>query len=381
MAGEARILTLFLSNGKSLLAWEREAVLSREILLYLNFLREDVFDRIQIFSYDAGDRQFLKELAKTDPLYERMDILAPKSGALFGTRAARWGVQGVFEHRKAIARSLALKTNQISGSWAALAATRLTRKPLVLRMGYLLSRRFAKNGERRRERIAKAVEAVAFRLARYILVTSQEVADTLAANPVTAGKTILTPTYVDVGIFAAKQSYAFDEPLIWVGRFTPQKNPENLLRGCALAKRDIVMVGSGEMEAEVRALAATLPINVTFAGLIPNDQLAAKLREHSVFILPSLHEGLPKVLIEAMACGLVCIGTRISGIVDLIEDGANGYLVDSFEAEAIAAAIRRAYDERNASLGRRARATVEDVFSLERYAARERDLYRSLDQA
>jgi hypothetical protein len=105
MAGEARILTLFLSNGKSLLAWEREAVLSREILLYLNFLREDVFDRIQIFSYDAGDRQFLKELAKTDPLYERMDILAPKSGALFGTRAARWGVQGVFEHRKAIARS------------------------------------------------------------------------------------------------------------------------------------------------------------------------------------------------------------------------------------------------------------------------------------
>lgn len=373
-----RVLTLFLSNGFSLLAWEREAILSREILLYLHFLREGAFDRIQIFSYDAGDRSYVKRLAEAEPLYERIDILAPPTGALTGVRAALWGLRGVVAHRRAIERSLALKTNQISGSWAALLAARLTGRPLVLRMGYLLSRRFRKNGHGLRARIAGMVEAAAFRAARHVLVTSREVAEALASDPATAEKIVLTPTYVDVSTFAPKQDYRFDEPLIWVGRMTPQKNPENLLHACKLAQRDIVLVGRGELEAKLRALAAGLPVEVTFAGLVPNDQLAAKLREHSVFILPSLHEGLPKVLIEAMASGLVCIGTRISGIEDLIEDGVNGYLVDGFEPEDIAAVIRRAYGERNAELGRRARATVEDAFSLERYAAREALLYKGL---
>jgi glycosyltransferase involved in cell wall biosynthesis len=375
-----RILTLFLSNGSSLLAWEREAILSREILLYLHFLREGVFDRIQVFSYDAGDRTFVKRLAEAEPLYERIDILAPPTGALTGIRAALWGLRGVVARRQAIERSLALKTNQISGSWAALLAARLTRRPLVLRMGYLLSRRFRKNGHRVRALIAGLVEAVAFGAARHVLVTSREVAEALASDPSTAEKTVLTPTYVDVSTFAPKQDYRFDEPLIWVGRMTAQKNPENLLHACQLAQRDIVLVGRGELEAKLRALAAGLSVKVTFAGLVPNDQLAAKLREHSVFILPSFHEGLPKVLIEAMASGLVCIGTRISGIDDLIEDGVNGYLVDGFEPEAIAAVIRRAYGERNAELGRRARVTVEDAFSLERYAAREALLYAGLQQ-
>lgn len=375
-----RVLTLFLSNGFSLLAWEREAILSREILLYLHFLREGAFDRIQIFSYDAGDRSYVKRLAEAEPLYERIDILAPPTGALTGVRAALWGLRGVVAHRRAIERSLALKTNQISGSWAALLAARLTGRPLVLRMGYLLSRRFRKNGHGLRARIAGMVEAAAFRAARHVLVTSREVAEALASDPATAEKIVLTPTYVDVSTFAPKQDYRFDEPLIWVGRMTPQKNPENLLHACKLAQRDIVLVGRGELEAKLRALAAGLPVEVTFAGLVPNDQLAAKLREHSVFILPSLHEGLPKVLIEAMASGLVCIGTRISGIEDLIEDGVNGYLVDGFEPEDIAAVIRRAYGERNAELGRRARATVEDAFSLERYAAREALLYEGLQQ-
>ncbi|HZG45335.1 MAG TPA: glycosyltransferase, partial [Allosphingosinicella sp.] len=89
---------------------------------------------------------------------------------------------------------------------------------------------------------------------------------------------------------------------------------------------------------------------------------------------------LPKVMIEAMASGLVCIGTPISGIVDLIRDGENGYLTEGIEAEAIAETVRRAFEERDAGLGRRARAIVEEAFSLERYAAREAALYLGLDQ-
>lgn len=373
-----RILTLFLSSGKSLGWWESEGLLSREILLYTHFLRTGVFDRVQIFSYDGADRALVARLAAQDPVFAKIDVLAPKGRATSAAAALAWSIAGPRRHRAAIARSLALKTNQVSGAWAALTAARLTGRPLVLRMGYLLSRRFAKNGHRARAALARRIEAAAFHAARYILVTSNEIVEALSADPATAAKTILTPTYVDVAAFAPKQDFDWDAPLIWVGRMTAQKNPHNLLRACAEARVGLVMVGRGELEPELRALAAELPAEVTFAGQIPNEVLACKLREHSIFILPSLHEGLPKVLIEAMASGLVCIGSRISGVADLIEDGVNGYLIDGFDADAIAAAIMRARAERNPELGRRARATVEDAFSLERYAAREAELYASV---
>jgi glycosyltransferase involved in cell wall biosynthesis len=206
------------------------------------------------------------------------------------------------------------------------------------------------------------------------------VAGQLAADPVAGAKTVLTPTYVDVATFAAKQDHRFDEPMIYVGRLTAQKNLHALIRACGLARRPLVLVGVGEQETELKALAAEQPVTMAFAGLVPNEQLATRLREHSVFILPSHHEGLPKVLIEAMACGLVCIGTAIPGIVDLIRDGENGYLIDGFDAEAIAVGIERAYSDRKGALGRAARATVEDVFSLERYAAREAELYANVEK-
>ena len=379
MASRERILTLFMSNGTSLTAWQREAILSREILLYLHFVGEGVFDRIRIFSYDADDRTLVGQLAAGDPRFARVDILAPAGGSRKGLRGAWWGLVGAIRHRHTIGQSAVLKTNQVSGAWAAVLAAKITGRPLVLRMGYLLSRRFAKNGHRIRARIARWVEAIGFRAARHILVTSKEFADLLWANPATADKTVLAPTYVDVSTFSPKTEYRFDEPLIAVGRMTKQKNLENLLKACALARRNLVLVGRGELEPALRALAESLPIEVEFAGMVPNELLAPRLREHSVFILPSLHEGLPKVLIEAMASGLVCIGSSIPGITDLIEDKVTGYLIDGFEPEAIAGVIERAFAERDPGVGRRARIAVEDAFSLERYAAREADLYAAIE--
>lgn len=372
-----RILTLFLSNGKSLSFWKREGIFSREMALYQQFLRDDVFQRIQIFSYDPADRGMLKDLRETEPIFQRFDILAP-AFLLAGVYGLLWGLVGPFAYRRALRRSLALKTNQISGSWAAVLAAVLTRRPLFLRMGYLQSRDYQRAGYRLRSMLARIAENIAYRRAQHVLVSATDVAKELEALPRTANKTVLTPTYVDVSLFWPKEEYHFEEALIAVSRFAPAKNLPNLLRACALADHDLVLVGAGEGETELRALAAELPIRVTFTGRIANEALAAKLREHSVYILPSIWEGLPKSLIEAMACGLIPLGTRTEGIVDLIRDGENGYLIEGTGPEAIAHTIKRAFAERNKQMGRRARATVEDVFSLERYAEREADLYKRI---
>jgi glycosyltransferase involved in cell wall biosynthesis len=369
--GKERVLTLFMSNGYSLLRWREEGILSREILLYQTFLAQGVFDTVQIFSYDAGDA----DLVRQAPEYVGIQILAPRRGRLRGGKAAVWSLCGVVRHRAAIARSAWLKTNQISGAWAAVAARYLTGARLMIRLGYVLSRRFALNGQKLQAAAAGVVEHIAFRAAESVVVTSEAAAAPLRATPSTARKVHLAPTYVDVSAFSAKAAYRFDEPVLYIGRLEPQKNILNLVMGCRLAGVGLDIVGAGGLEDEIRRLAAAPGAPVRLLGRMPNEALPALLRDHSLFALPSLHEGLPKVLIEAMASGLICVGSNIPGTTDLIKDGATGYLMEGFDSEAIAACLLRALRERNPAVGAAARSLVADRFSLETYVAREAKLY------
>lgn len=369
-----RVLTVFLSAGKSLCWWETEGVFSREILVYRELLRTGAFDRIAFFSYDSADTAFLATAIATEPRYRGIEVLTPRRGK----GGFAWPVLGVLAHRKAIACSAGLKTNQISGAWAAIFASFLTGRPLVLRMGYILSRRFALNGQKLKAAIARSVEWIGSRRAKAIIVTSQDAASHFATAPGLGDKIRLLPSYVDVETFAATQRHDFAAPVIAVSRMRPQKNLVALLKGCALAGVDLVLVGKGEQESELRALAATLPNHVEFISTIDNVALAGLLARHSLFLLPSLHEGLPKVLIEAMATGMICIGSNIPGITDLIEDGVTGYLIDGFAPEDIAAAIHRAWDARDSAIGTRAREKIEARFGLQHYVESEAAIYREL---
>ena len=369
-----RVLTLFLTGGKSLHFWREEGTFSREILVYRRLLELNAFDRVQVFSYDAADRALVAELAREDALYGRMDVLAPAEGR----GGSAWGVTGVLRHRAALAGSAAFKTNQVRGSLPAILAARLTGVPLVFRMGYRLSRRLQLNGERAKAAVARALEWAGARTAARIVVTSENVAADFRSDPAIAPKVRLLPTYVDTGTFAPTGGIDPDAAAIAVGRFTPQKNLPALLKACALAGTGLTLVGKGPGEAELRALAADLPVPVRFAGTIDNAALPALLAEHGMFVLPSLHEGLPKVLIEAMAAGLTCVASDIPGVTDLIEDGVTGYLIRGHAPEDIAAAITRARDARDPAIGARARARIEDRFGLERYVAAEIAVYREI---
>lgn len=374
-----RTLTLFLSNGGSLIRWHKDGILSREILLYLHFLRTGIFDRVRIFSYHGGDPAYVKRLAATDPAYHGIEVVAPRRAVQkTGVGRILWSLWGPLRHRARIRCSVALKTNQVSGAWSAILSHWLTGRPLIFRMGYLLSRRLRQNGSGRAAVVAALIERTACHAAARVLVTSDDAAGQLGARPVIAEKLLLTPTYVDIAAFAPKTDYDFTRPVIAVGRLTPQKNLANLICACAEVGCALVLVGVGECEAELRSLTARLSANVIFAGRIPNEALAKRLKEHSIFALPSLHEGLPKALIEAMACGMVCVGSDIPGVVDLIEDGRTGYLIRGFEPGDIASALRRALAEQRPDIGRAARAVIEDRFSLEHYATREAEVYRAL---
>jgi glycosyltransferase involved in cell wall biosynthesis len=114
------------------------------------------------------------------------------------------------------------------------------------------------------------------------------------------------------------------------------------------ARADIVGPTIGLIgEDEQRAIAAAAQSGgvgdrVSFLGSLPLDQLMKLYREYDIFVLPTgPGEGIPRVLLEAMAGGLPIVTTRVSGIGSLVRDGENGLLVDTAAPEALLAAVER----------------------------------------
>jgi glycosyltransferase involved in cell wall biosynthesis len=116
---------------------------------------------------------------------------------------------------------------------------------------------------------------------------------------------------------------------------------------------------------------------VNFMGVVPNDELPSILNHYHYYILPSFYEGMPKTLLEAMACGLVCIGTNIEGTNEVIEDGVNGYLAHQTNVESLSKAIKKAMQLPHHSITEEGIRKIRDNFSLETAVERENTLFNA----
>ena len=131
----------------------------------------------------------------------------------------------------------------------------------------------------------------------------------------------------------AQDENTYDYDMIYVGRLTFQKDPQRLMRLCARLKESkpdlkVAIVGTGELEAEVKELCKELDIqdNVNFLGFRSNP--IKMVHDSKAMILTSRWEGTPMCALEAMALGTPVVSTPSDGMKDLIDDGVNGYLTD-----------------------------------------------------
>ncbi|MDE2403616.1 MAG: glycosyltransferase family 4 protein [Sphingomonadales bacterium] len=133
-----------------------------------------------------------------------------------------------------------------------------------------------------------------------------------------------------------------------VGRLSREKGQRGLLEAFA-AVRDrlpgarLDLVGDGPLRADLEALAAALGIGeaVRFHGALPEAETLAVIAGADIFVLPSFMEGLPVVIIEAMALGKPVIASGVAGIPELVRDGRNGVLVPPSHGAALAEAMAR----------------------------------------
>ncbi|TCP39565.1 glycosyltransferase family 4 protein [Rhodovulum marinum] len=165
--------------------------------------------------------------------------------------------------------------------------------------------------------------------------------------------------------------------LVFVGRLTAIKGLRVLLEAFARARETwpdlhLTLVGDGEDRAHLEALAAPLGDAVAFTGYRSQEGVAETLAASDVFVLPSFSEGLPVVLMEAMAAGKPVIATQLAGVGELVEEGVSGFLVPAGDAESLAERmVRIAGDPAlRETMGAAGQARVRADFDVRQEAAR-----------
>jgi glycosyltransferase involved in cell wall biosynthesis len=192
------------------------------------------------------------------------------------------------------------------------------------------------------------------------------------------------------------EEFAFSSPrarpprVVFVGRLVQKKGVEVLLEACAqLAGRGVAfqcdVIGTGPLEPALRSLAARqgLAGRVRFLGAQPRLAVIGHLRGAAALAAPCVvsadgdRDGLPTVLLEAMALGTPCVATAVTGIPEAVRDEDTGLLVPERDAGALASAIARLLAGRSlrVRLAEAARRLVAEEFDVHRNAARLRESF------
>jgi glycosyltransferase involved in cell wall biosynthesis len=176
---------------------------------------------------------------------------------------------------------------------------------------------------------------------------------------------------LDAAFLAAVTTEPADVPrLVCVGRLSAQKGPLLLVNAVARLRQqgvavELVLAGDGEMRQEVEALISShaLRAHVRITGWISAAQVAEELTAARALVLPSFAEGLPVVLMEAMALRRPVITTFVAGIPELVRDGEEGWLFPAGDIDALCGAMTACLQTSVGELARRGRAARSRVLA------------------
>ncbi len=171
--------------------------------------------------------------------------------------------------------------------------------------------------------------------------------------------------------------------IVYAGLLIPRKGLHHLLNAFAALdhpRAQLWLVGGAENASYASALeqqAEQLGIRerVHFVGAVSQRELAEYLAAARALVLPSLSEGLGRVVVEAMLLGMPVIGSRVGGIPDMIVSGETGWLVEAGDESELAAALAEVYRADVAAMGEKARAFAQEFFSPENYVAGYQQLF------
>jgi len=186
--------------------------------------------------------------------------------------------------------------------------------------------------------------------------------------------------FIDEELFKPLNIEKKDKNVVFVGRLSHDKNLYNLIEAFKdLDGFSLDIIGAGPEERKLKQKVNELNTNVNFLGIIPNYKIPEYLNQSQIFILPSLSEGNPTALLEAMSCGIACVGTDVKGINNIIIHRQNGYLCET-TPESIRDAIVALYNDKDLikKLRKNARHFILDNCTLRSIANKEYLFYKDI---
>jgi colanic acid/amylovoran biosynthesis glycosyltransferase len=201
------------------------------------------------------------------------------------------------------------------------------------------------------------------------------------------GKLEVSPLGVDTATYSARPARRNPSPfeILCVGRLAPAKGQHILVDALDVLVRQgrsvrLRLVGDGPDRPSLQRHIDKLGLRNATAleGWRNQDELRLLYAQTDAFALASFAEGVPVVLMEAMAMEIPCVATRITGVPELIRDGIDGLLVDASDASQLAEAVGRLMDDPTLGprLGSSARQRVLERYDLTRNTARLADIFR-----
>jgi glycosyltransferase involved in cell wall biosynthesis len=237
--------------------------------------------------------------------------------------------------------------------------------------------------------VVRFLSSLLYRTHAVVVVLSSRMKSSLAKHGFNVPDVELIPNGVDITRFNPAQvdssSDGREQVVICVSGLRYEKGVDVLLQAWHLVQQQapqarLIIVGAGSLQFQLECMAKALDIatSVEFTGL--QTDVPAQLHRGGLAVLPSRWEGMPNALLEAMACGLPCVATRVSGSEDIIQHGVNGLLVEPEDYQGMAQALLTLLRDPvlTRKYGQTARKTVERYYSLERIMDKYVELYHKI---
>ncbi|MCK4497087.1 MAG: glycosyltransferase family 4 protein [Candidatus Aenigmarchaeota archaeon] len=350
-------LGIFLARGTSLMREEKFGQLNRFINYYLKRYSEK-FDNVFVFSYKDEEMDLPKNCILVKKKYR-----IPRSLYQFLIPII---------NRKYIKECDVFRVFHISGTIPAVISRCIFGKKYVTTYGYLWlqTRNMEKPSFWRKVEypFGKTIEFLGLKKAEKVIVTVKTTRD-YVVKYIDGNKIKEIPNSVDTELFKPmKIKPGKKKRVIFIGRLSKIKNLYNLIEAFSGLGKDksLVLIGDGEEGGGLKKYAEEIRCDLIFKGKVPHEKIPNELNQCHAFVLPSLSEGQPKVLLEAMSCGLPCIVSDIPSLREIIKDGFNGFLCKT-DSESIKNCIKKVLDNPAMSkrVGKNAREYIKKNFSAD----------------
>lgn len=384
-------LSLLFTRKVSLSDWVDLGIISREILIYNMYLNKKYFKNIYFYTYGTDDYNLSIKLKKKGIMHNNIHVIPKRKFFNFNINSLIYSILMVFLYKKQLANSL-IKTNQIDVGFSSILLKLFVSKRVILRGGYLksslLKNTFNVNSKYSYLKVLKFIkyiiikyyEKISIKIIRKVILSNYEDRRYLINELKIQSQIIFViPTFIDVKNFKSKVKISKRlNKFLYVGRLSEEKNLFEVIKCICDSGFRLNIIGKGNLEIELKEFVIEKKYDVEFISNIPNENLPDTLNKYKYFILGSLSEGLPKALLEAMSCGMICFVNDIPAIKKIIRNFESGIILKSVDKINLELAISSLSPNKENYISTKSIKFINDHHSVNNYISEEINLIFNL---